>query len=475
MILYDILEGPNNLDFSDIICFQPHGRSFKILDRDRFVSEVLPRFFPNQSTISSFQRQLSIYGFLRLAKPGPDQNSYYHELFLRGRPGLLDLIKRTKTKGCMVRSIYDPSTEPCFYTMSPIQNFLPTPFHKTKDNDQVPASKPAAEFHQDTTESKPTHQSQQSVQLLPVSDADTSSTNTFLQNLAHPDYDASTGTSMMAINNETATTFAAVATSRSPTTAYVSVVQNQNFDPEWMTGETIHNTRNDTPSAILPTSEDLAIFLSNRAHRDPATSTVTMASNIGQRPILAYGSAVQNQHLDPVRMTGDKIHNTGNDTPGLALTLLPTSEALAQMPQLQTAIQQYNVMLTDYNNLQIRATTTHQPVAMDRNHANDTTPYDHRASTMQEQHHGQVETGLDSAVGGNVPNSGYQHYSRHVFGHTANDRNDNVNSDSANVTHGSYEFCLDTIAVASMLELGDSNAVDDSNASDESLVEDGEY
>ena len=45
----------------------------------------------------SFQRQLNIYGFRRITF-GQDQNCYYHESFIRGRPELIVQIKRLASK-----------------------------------------------------------------------------------------------------------------------------------------------------------------------------------------------------------------------------------------------------------------------------------------------------------------------------------------------------------------------------------------
>jgi hypothetical protein len=50
--------------YSDVCSWQPHGRSFLIKDRKRFVDRVLPIYF-KQSKFSSFQRQLNLYGFVR--------------------------------------------------------------------------------------------------------------------------------------------------------------------------------------------------------------------------------------------------------------------------------------------------------------------------------------------------------------------------------------------------------------------------
>jgi hypothetical protein len=48
----------------DIISFFPHGRAFAIHHPERFAREVMPRYF-KQSRLSSFQRQLNLYGTLR--------------------------------------------------------------------------------------------------------------------------------------------------------------------------------------------------------------------------------------------------------------------------------------------------------------------------------------------------------------------------------------------------------------------------
>jgi len=76
----------------DILSFFPHGRAFAIHDPNRFVREILPKYV-RQSQISSFQRQLNLYGFIRIAS-GPDEGGYYHELFLRGRRALCRYMRR---------------------------------------------------------------------------------------------------------------------------------------------------------------------------------------------------------------------------------------------------------------------------------------------------------------------------------------------------------------------------------------------
>ena len=43
-------------------------------------------------------RQLNLYDFQRITE-GPDKGSYYHELFVQGRPILSTMMKRNKIKG----------------------------------------------------------------------------------------------------------------------------------------------------------------------------------------------------------------------------------------------------------------------------------------------------------------------------------------------------------------------------------------
>ena len=48
---------------------------------------------------------------------GLDKGAYYHELFVRDNPELVNHMRKNRVKGTFVRQGYDPETEPDFYNM----------------------------------------------------------------------------------------------------------------------------------------------------------------------------------------------------------------------------------------------------------------------------------------------------------------------------------------------------------------------
>jgi hypothetical protein len=107
---------------ADVVSFFPHGRAFAIHHVERFCREVMPRYF-KQSRLSSFQRQLNLYGFTRITS-GPDTGGYYHELFLKGRPALVIHMRRVgvpKPSGNIRSSRpMHSAAAPDFYSMNPV-------------------------------------------------------------------------------------------------------------------------------------------------------------------------------------------------------------------------------------------------------------------------------------------------------------------------------------------------------------------
>jgi len=94
---------------------QPHGRCFLVHKPKEFVDEIMPTFF-RQSKLTSFQRQLNLYGFSRITA-GRDRGGYYHELFLRNKLFLCQNMTRIRIKGTGIKGKANPSSEPNFYSM----------------------------------------------------------------------------------------------------------------------------------------------------------------------------------------------------------------------------------------------------------------------------------------------------------------------------------------------------------------------
>ena len=84
----------SNHEFDQAISFVAQGTAFQIHDARIFETEIMPLYF-SSTRMSSFQRQLNIYGFERIER-GPYRGAYRHESFCRGKPELLNKIRRTR-------------------------------------------------------------------------------------------------------------------------------------------------------------------------------------------------------------------------------------------------------------------------------------------------------------------------------------------------------------------------------------------
>lgn len=100
-------------DLADVVTWLPHGRAWRVLKPREFEVRVIPSYFEHNK-FSSFIRQANGWGFRRITK-GPDRNSYYHELFLRGIPHLSKMMKRP---GPSKKPSADPDHEPDLYKIS---------------------------------------------------------------------------------------------------------------------------------------------------------------------------------------------------------------------------------------------------------------------------------------------------------------------------------------------------------------------
>ena len=113
--LHTVLDRVEREGWGHVISWQPHGRCFLIHKPHEFQEHVLPMYF-GQNKLTSFQRQLNLYGFCRLTR-GTDAGAYYHELFLRGKFFLTKRMLRTKIKGTKFKASSNPEQEPDFYSM----------------------------------------------------------------------------------------------------------------------------------------------------------------------------------------------------------------------------------------------------------------------------------------------------------------------------------------------------------------------
>lgn len=119
--LHRVLQEVEQNGEGDIVGFLAHGRAFAIHDPQRFCKDVMPNYF-KQSRLSSFQRQLNLYGFTRITS-GPDAGAYYHELFLKGRPALAIHMRRVGVASAtsIQRSVRPSGHSPDFYNMVAVQ------------------------------------------------------------------------------------------------------------------------------------------------------------------------------------------------------------------------------------------------------------------------------------------------------------------------------------------------------------------
>ena len=65
--LHQILDEMHKAGDRSIICWQPDGRHFQVINPTLLMQKVVPKFF-KQKTFKSFQRQLHIYGFQRVGE-----------------------------------------------------------------------------------------------------------------------------------------------------------------------------------------------------------------------------------------------------------------------------------------------------------------------------------------------------------------------------------------------------------------------
>ncbi|KAL7478688.1 hypothetical protein ACHAW6_004444 [Cyclotella cf. meneghiniana] len=109
--LHHILSTPA---YHHIISWMPHGRAWKIWNRELLVSVVCKEQFKHEK-FESFNRQVNGWGFKRLFRNGPDYKCYYNQFFLRGLPDLTSHMYRLDKPG---KRIPNKLEEPDLYKIS---------------------------------------------------------------------------------------------------------------------------------------------------------------------------------------------------------------------------------------------------------------------------------------------------------------------------------------------------------------------
>ena len=141
MKLHRILDETEAACQSHIISWQPHGRAFKIRDSNLFTAHIMPLYFPKMKKLTSLQRQFNLYGFERLTRDGPDAGAYYHEAFLRYRPGLsAHRMSRRRVKGTGYKAASNPEAEPHLYDLPSMDEVM----MKTEKTEEVKLASVAA-------------------------------------------------------------------------------------------------------------------------------------------------------------------------------------------------------------------------------------------------------------------------------------------------------------------------------------------
>lgn len=88
---------------NQVIYWKSHGRVF-VIDKDQKIvleTVLLVKFFTSPN-FTNFQRQLNMYGFKHLMGT-TEKLAYYHESFLRMKPGLTEHIRRLARKGKLLK------------------------------------------------------------------------------------------------------------------------------------------------------------------------------------------------------------------------------------------------------------------------------------------------------------------------------------------------------------------------------------
>jgi hypothetical protein len=88
--VYQMLEDADEQGFRHVVSWNSDGSGFKVHDSAVFTKLIIPLYF-NQTKYKSFQRQLCLYGFDRIAS-GKQKGCRFHKNFVRGSRTLCKMI-----------------------------------------------------------------------------------------------------------------------------------------------------------------------------------------------------------------------------------------------------------------------------------------------------------------------------------------------------------------------------------------------
>ncbi len=130
--LFEIVDNPAH---SEIVTWLPDGKRWIIVDKKRFASEILPKYF-KQSQFTSFTRRLIRWKFKRVSK-GTWMGAYHHELFRKDRkylcmfmscnddtPSLKSIAEKIKVASEMIPENRAPPQTPVVSPQRPECNSL---------------------------------------------------------------------------------------------------------------------------------------------------------------------------------------------------------------------------------------------------------------------------------------------------------------------------------------------------------------
>jgi hypothetical protein len=123
-----------------VVSWQPHGKAFRVHQPEVFARTVMPRYFKQQTKYKSFQRQLHMYGFHRIAT-GMDTGAYFHSMFIRHKKSMSLLMSCEKIKGKNKKSrkviAHHADSYPDFYNLeTTVAKDLPNPARTTATNEK---------------------------------------------------------------------------------------------------------------------------------------------------------------------------------------------------------------------------------------------------------------------------------------------------------------------------------------------------